>query len=206
MRRAPERLGGRASAFLVPNSWVLVLCLLMDIRSVSRWMFAFSVIYISTAVFLYRLGWGDVSLIYANCVSLSARVAYCLAFSKRFFSPSSTTTPQGATTSKDTRTTKGTQATAQSPEFRLAGGLPRLPFLIAVSVSAVIIQLSSKHFNAAAALVNGGKFVLVQRDVLKHVVVGGALGVGCLGVWWVSSGKKVLETVRSRRGGRVKAN
>jgi oligosaccharide translocation protein RFT1 len=169
-------------------------------------MFAFSVIYISTAVFLYRLGWGDVSLIYANCVSLAARVAYCLAFSKRFFSSFPTAASENATATQNVGTTEKTQPTAQGGEFRLANGLPRLPFLIAVSASAVIIQLSSKRFNVASAVAKGGKYVLFQRDVLTHVVVGGALGVGCLAVWWVSSGKSVLETVRSQRGGRVKAD
>ncbi|EEB87561.1 hypothetical protein MPER_15048, partial [Moniliophthora perniciosa FA553] len=46
----------------------------------SRWMIVFSTIYISSAIALYKQGFGDVSLVYANIINLSARIIYVLIF------------------------------------------------------------------------------------------------------------------------------
>lgn len=167
-----------------------MIVMLMHIR---RWMFAFSVVYISTAVFLYRLGWGDVSLIYANCVNLSARVAYCLAFAVQFFD----TPPSSPATSS-----QPAPNTAARSKFSVKRSLPPLPFLVASAASAVLIRVSASRLNVASALANGGKYVVLQRNVLTHVAVGAGLGLMCVGVWWGTSGRKVVQSVR---GGRVKA-
>ncbi|KIK09519.1 hypothetical protein K443DRAFT_644720 [Laccaria amethystina LaAM-08-1] len=60
-----------------------------DLNKQSRWMIGFSVVYISTAIFLYSLDIGDASLVYANVINLSARILYCLAFVMQFFAKSS---------------------------------------------------------------------------------------------------------------------
>jgi oligosaccharide translocation protein RFT1 len=57
-----------------------------DLRSQSRWMMAFSVGFITTAVVLNKTGFGDSGLVYANILNLCARVIYCWTFVKKYFS------------------------------------------------------------------------------------------------------------------------
>ncbi|KAF9054290.1 Rft protein-domain-containing protein [Panaeolus papilionaceus] len=56
-----------------------------DFMNQSRWMVLFSTLYIGSAIVLYRAGFGDASLVYANIINLSARIAYCINFAQSFF-------------------------------------------------------------------------------------------------------------------------
>jgi len=57
-----------------------------DLRNQSRWMMVFSVGFIATAVAFNSAGFGDSGLVYANTLNLCARVVYCWAFIKTYFS------------------------------------------------------------------------------------------------------------------------
>ncbi|KAF9477448.1 Rft-1-domain-containing protein, partial [Pholiota conissans] len=61
-----------------------------QLNAQSRWMVGFSVVYVSAALFFYRVGMGDAGLVYANIGNLSVRVGYCVRFAARYFSSSTT--------------------------------------------------------------------------------------------------------------------
>jgi oligosaccharide translocation protein RFT1 len=57
-----------------------------DLSRQSKYMTVFSGLYISSAVVLFTvLKVGDVSLVYANMINLTARIAFCGAFAQRWF-------------------------------------------------------------------------------------------------------------------------
>ena len=139
----------------------------------NRWMFAFSVIYVSAAVMLYRLGFGDVSLIYANTINLAARILYCLTFASRFFT-----------------------AKERSVSFGVRQLVPPIPFLIASAAASLLVTLSASRLGVQETLKNAGRYAVFQKNVLAHVGVGGLLGVSCLVIWLFVSRRKVAALVR----------
>jgi len=143
-------------------------------------MFAFSVIYVSTAITLYQLGFGDKSLIYANCLNLGARIAYCLVFAKKWFRDHSTAR------------TKGTQASATS-EFTVSSVLPPPLFILVASASLAIIKLSESHFKVFDIVAHLGKKAVFSPKVLGHIGVGGLLGLTCVGVWLLGEGQEIVR-------------
>ncbi|KAJ2920988.1 hypothetical protein H1R20_g16105, partial [Candolleomyces eurysporus] len=177
------------SAYLVLGAWVYYIPVLAlnggleaflssaastkDLNRQSRWMFAFSVIYISAAVMLYRLGFGDVSLIYANTVNLAARILYCLSFASRFF-----------------------VAKERSVNFGVWQLVPPIPFLVASAAASLLIKLSASWLGVEATLKSVGKYAVFQKNVLLHVGVGGSLGVSCLAIWLFLSRRRIAALVR----------
>jgi oligosaccharide translocation protein RFT1 len=138
-------------------------------------MFAFSIIYVSAALMLYRLGFGDVSLIYANTINLAARILYCLSFASRFF------------TVKDSE---------RSVNFGLWQLVPPIPFLIASAAASLLVRISASQLDVPATLKNAGKYAVFQKNVLAHVGVGGLSGVSCLIIWLYMSRRRVAALVR----------
>lgn len=136
-------------------------------------MFAFSIIYVSAAVMLYRLGFGDVSLIYANTINLAARILYCLSFSSRFFT-----------------------AKERSVTFGLWQLVPPIPFLVASAAASLLVRISASQLEVPATLKNAGRYAVFQKNVLAHVGVGGLSGVSCLIIWLYVSRRRVAALVR----------
>ncbi|EKM74897.1 hypothetical protein AGABI1DRAFT_132740 [Agaricus bisporus var. burnettii JB137-S8] len=56
-----------------------------ELNRQSRWMIVFSLTFISAAVLLYRFGFGDASLVYANIINLIARIIFAVVFTRSFF-------------------------------------------------------------------------------------------------------------------------
>jgi oligosaccharide translocation protein RFT1 len=135
-------------------------------------MIGFSAIYITAALLLYRAGLGDASLVYANIVNLSARIVYCLRFTIRFFSSSS---------SVSTATT--------TPLFTWRSVLPSSSLCLASAVSAVLVWASERQLGALSIAAQHGRGALLHPRVIAHVGVGGVLALVCLAVWWRTSGR-----------------
>ncbi|KAF5326076.1 hypothetical protein D9611_000906 [Ephemerocybe angulata] len=124
-----------------------------DLNRQSRWMFGFSVIYVSTAMLFYRLGLGDVSLIYANTVNLSARIIYCLAFASRFFGASSSSAASPTTS----------EARVPAVHFGISSLIPSIPFLAASGLVAGLVYSSARRPAVEAAIRTGGSMSCYRR-------------------------------------------
>jgi len=144
-----------------------------DLNEQSRWMVAFSIIYILAAICLYRLGLGDTSLVYANILNLSARIAYCLHFISTYF------------------INQRSQYT-----FRRLNAFPSWTLCITCTLSTVLLHLSKKQLDAERLAAELGRAAILNKFVLLHVGIGGALTITCLGAWWKSSGRYLNLSVR----------
>ncbi|PPQ98651.1 hypothetical protein CVT24_004149 [Panaeolus cyanescens] len=145
----------------------------------SRWMVLFSMLYIGSAIILYRAGFGDASLVYANIINLSARIAYCLNFTTIYFN--------------------STQNSTSSPVFSIRRSLlPSWAFVLSVAISRAVIAKSEAYFKPLELVNNFGRGVLFQKYFIAHVAVGGCLGLACLGVWWMTTGRHMKLSMPSR--------
>jgi len=138
-------------------------------------MAVFSAIYILASVTFFKLDMGDASLVYANILNLSARIAYCVSFCTHYF------------TRNDAR---------QVLHWRTV--FPSWSLLITAMASYGVVKYSEKTFGMERVLRSGKRspFLLLSRPVFLHVCVGGGAALLCVGVWWISSGRKLI---RSRR-------
>ncbi|KAF8064105.1 Rft protein-domain-containing protein [Lyophyllum atratum] len=137
-----------------------------DLNSQSRWMAAFSVFYIMAAVTFFRLGLGDAALVYANILNLSVRIIYTATFITSFFAH------------------RGARRLLQWKAV-----LPSTPFLLSVSVSAILIRISGNLLKIETMTNNAGRISLTRTPVLLHIGSGAVLGLANVGVWWISSGR-----------------
>ncbi|KAH6904536.1 RTF domain-containing protein [Coprinopsis sp. MPI-PUGE-AT-0042] len=141
-----------------------------DLNKQSRWMVAFSAIYIAVTILLYRAGFGDVSLIYANIINLSARIFYCLSFAVSFFALQP-------------------QPQASPPWTTM---LPSPFFVVASLVSLFLVQFSKERFGVEAIVRSQGRGLIFAPAVLIHIAVGGVLALSCLGIWWIQQGRHIV--------------
>ena len=139
-------------------------------------MIGFSVVYISTAIFLYSLDIGDASLVYANIVNLSARIVYCLAFVIQFFAKSSP--PQS---------------------FQWTQVIPSWKLLAVFGLSATLIRISENLLGVIQIVEKEGRFALFKTPILIHVALGATLAIVCILVWWVSVGRYLSLPGRERK-------
>ena len=146
---------------------------LLYLKFQNSWMVACSAIYILTAICLYRLGLGDTSLVYANIFNLSARIAYCLYFVSTYFNQHS-----------------------EQHAFRWSDALPSWTLCITCTLSAILLHLSKRQFDAQRLAADLGRSAILNRFVLLHVGIGVALAIICLGAWWKSSGRFLDLSVR----------
>ncbi|KDR74152.1 hypothetical protein GALMADRAFT_227845 [Galerina marginata CBS 339.88] len=149
-----------------------------ELNSQSRWMIGFSLVYIVSAVLFYRTGLGDASLVYANIINLSVRIAYALRYTARFFDRS--------------------QDRQRPPIFHPRDALPSPVLLGVCALSALAIRMSARTLNADVIAASLGKTALFDRRVLAHVGVGSVLGVVCVGTWLVTSGWGLVRQVLPR--------
>ena len=128
------------------------------------WMIVFSFVYIGSAVGLYRQNYGDVSLVYANIVNLSARIVYVINFSTSFF--------------------KRHQAEGLLAWRKV---LPSFSFLVALVSSLAIVRACETKLQTTAIVQSHGRRGILDKSVLIHVGLGAGLALVSLAVWWRSS-------------------
>ncbi|KAI6109981.1 Rft protein-domain-containing protein [Pisolithus sp. B1] len=143
-----------------------------DLREQSWWMLGYSGLYILAATSLYKLGFGDASLVYANIVNLSARILFTMAFIFRYFEKHMNSTP-----------------------FGVADIFPDWRFLSTVAVSYAVIS------------VNGSKQRIVELSrrqalftvpVLLHLLMGASMGLACVAVWWLTTGRRMIAKLKAK--------
>lgn len=136
------------------------------VLTLCRWMLVFSVIYILSATALYRLEFGDTSLVYANIVNLTARIWYTATFIVGYFG----------------KRLKSHQLNFKSvvPGWKFTG-------MVVLSLLAISRNEARQHLAEEA---------LFSTPVLIHVTLGGGLGLVCVGLWWVTEGKQLVARER----------
>lgn len=109
---------------------------------------------------------GDVSLVYANIINLSARIIYSAHFISSFFAR------------HDARNLLHWRRVIPAGRVWSIAG-----------VSAVLIRTAGRRLDALTVVANGGKKALIATPVLTYVGLGGLLALTYLGTWWMSSGR-----------------
>ncbi|KAG6809832.1 hypothetical protein H0H92_014586 [Tricholoma furcatifolium] len=143
-----------------------------DLNRQSRWMAVFSVVYIVAAVSFFNLKLGDASLVYANILNLSVRIAYTGAFATSFFARN------GA-----------------RQLLRWRAVLPKMQLWLCAAVSAVLIKTSAIVLKVGAS---GTGLGVLRVPVLLHIGVGGVLGLVNIATWWLYSGRYLSLPGRTR--------
>ncbi|KAG8217356.1 Rft protein-domain-containing protein [Butyriboletus roseoflavus] len=125
-----------------------------DMRTQSRWMLAFSIIYTLSATALYNLGFGDTSLVYANIVNLTARIWYTATFIVVYFGKR-----------------------MKYHQFSFASVVPGWKFSGMVVLSVLAISRNEARQHLAEEVQQLGRRALFSTRVLTHVALGGGLGI-----------------------------
>ncbi|PFH48862.1 hypothetical protein AMATHDRAFT_64553 [Amanita thiersii Skay4041] len=146
-----------------------------DLARQSRFMALFSALYISTAVAFYRFTTlGDASLVYANIINLSARIAYCIHFTSRYYSSNNS---------------------KQILSWPRAS--PPIPFLLATVVSGWMVRMNSQEIQVAES--DLGLRFLFRRGTISHIGYGAALSVICLSIWWKTQAHFISMTLPRKK-------
>ncbi|KAJ3758259.1 Rft protein-domain-containing protein [Lentinula raphanica] len=131
-----------------------------DVNKQSRWMILFTMIYITSAIALYRFELGDTALIYANIINLSARIIYTARFVQGFFARH-----------------------RASGFIKWWDVLPPWNLVVPFMISLLIVHSSETVFGATAVVQRDGRMGILRRPVLLHIAVGGVLALCCLALW-----------------------
>lgn len=148
--------------------------LLLLSNGCDRWMAGFSVIYIGAAVQLYHWQLGDPSLVFANIINLSARIAYAVHFVSGFFSKNNA-----------------------RAVLNWRNALPGWRLHLACGVSWTVVRWSERRLDVLGTVARGAGFsVLMSKNVLVHIATGGVFGLVCLGTWWWTEGRRHFVLAR----------
>lgn len=131
-------------------------------------MAGFSVIYISIAIGFYALGVGDASLVYANIINLSARIAYSLHFISSYFKSHHT-----------------------GDLLRWKNTIPPWPLVASSLASWLIIYYDERRWKIREIV---AAKALLSVPIMVHVGLGGLLGLTCMAIWWFSSGRFLIPS------------
>ncbi|KIK53299.1 hypothetical protein GYMLUDRAFT_77546 [Collybiopsis luxurians FD-317 M1] len=140
-----------------------------DVNNQSRWMVLFTLVYTSSAVTLYRFNFGDVALVYANIINLSARIFYAWHFSRNFFA-----------------------AHRASELLNVRNMIPPWTLALGLSISALAIRLNETRLAPTKIVQQEGRIGILRRPVLLHIALGGALAVLCM-AWWAWTARRFLS-------------
>lgn len=143
-----------------------------DLREQSWWMFGYSGLYILAAISFHELGLGDASLVYANIVNLSARILFTMAFTFRYFRKHTNSAPFGVSDI--------------FPGWRFLG-------TVVVSYAAISMNESKQRIVELSR-----SRALFSVPVLLHILMGGSMGLACVAVWWLTTGRRVVAKLKAK--------
>ena len=132
-------------------------------------MGAFSVLYITAAITLFKLDFGDPSLVYANILNLSVRIMYSIHFVTSFY-----------------------ERRKARHALRWTTIIPPWPLVLSASVSWIAIKLYEARFG----IIPASRASTIP--VLIHVGIGASMAFTCFGIWWMSSGRHLKFPEKSK--------
>jgi oligosaccharide translocation protein RFT1 len=136
-----------------------------------RWLVGFSIAFILSAIGFYTSDFGDVSLVYANIINLSARIIYAAQYASTFF--------EGNETSHSWK-----------------ASIPTWHFLLAAAISYLAISMTDIHHQAVLLVQMEGRKAVFSKIVIFHLVQGVGLGLCCVVTWWITSGRYLMKRVQ----------
>lgn len=131
-----------------------------------RWMTLFSISYISGAILLYKLGLGDVALVYANILNLLGRIFYVLIFASSYLR-------------------------LPSIAALLRAALPTWPLVFATAIASFVVRGDDHMRGIKLIVLSDGRRAILQIPVLLHIALGGVSCLFCLAAWWRIQGVKM---------------
>ena len=137
-------------------------------------MGAFSVLYITAAVTLFKLDFGDPSLVYANILNLSVRIMYSVHFVTSFY-----------------------ERRKARHVLRWSTIIPPWSLVLSASVSWIVIKLYEVRFGIVPVSRASG-ISLKSIPVLIHVGIGASMAFTCFGIWWMSFGRYLRFPEKSK--------
>ncbi|KAH7905716.1 Rft protein-domain-containing protein [Hygrophoropsis aurantiaca] len=146
-----------------------------DLSRQSRWMVAFSIIYIVSAMTFYNLHLGDTSLVYANIINLVARICYTSQFISAYL-----------------KRHRGAR------ELTWWTAMPRWQFILMSMISLSAIVYNARRAGVEEIVALNGQRALLNPTVVLHVSLGIGLGILCLVTWWATTGKHLFSATRSK--------
>ncbi|KAJ8521681.1 hypothetical protein ONZ45_g1656 [Pleurotus djamor] len=159
-----------------------------DLARQSFFMLIFSVVYLASSYVLYvHLGFGDAAFIYANIISLLARIGYALSFIRAYFRA------RFDALNDESKSTSKPYPFAPNPTQLLPH-----PFLIAFcGLSRVVLTTPfvrppppPKAYSTRLGPIKQ----LFEAQVAAYIAVGLLCAVTSLGVWWTTSGRKIRQS------------
>ncbi|TDL29647.1 Rft-1-domain-containing protein [Rickenella mellea] len=154
----------------VLEAFVSSIATVSDVRSQSKWMTAFSLLYLVATVVLYKAaGIGDSALVYANMVNLSARIIYCVRVVDVYFKRH---IPQNKS--------EGGSSTTPWKDC-----IPPYPVLTYFAVAWSVTRASNQIFKVEHVVGTLGKRGLLSSAIVAHCAVGAVAGILGLVVWLV---------------------
>lgn len=139
----------------------------------TRWLVVFSIAFILSAIGFYASAFGDVSLVYANIINLSARIIYAARDASTFFKRNNTA-------------------------HNWKTSMPTWHFLLAAMVSYLGISTTDMHHRAVLLVEMEGRRAVISTDVISHLAQGVGMGLCCVAVWWVTSGRSLMKRVQGK--------
>lgn len=119
----------------------------------------FSSLYIASAVSFYKFAHlGDASLVYANIMNLTARIAYCVHFANTYYS-----------------------SCRSRHLLSWWKAIPRVPFLLSIISSGTLVRLDTRTMMLSST--ERGIGLLFRMDLIMHICYGLVLALACIGVW-----------------------
>jgi len=134
-------------------------------------MGAFSVLYITAAVTLFKLDFGDPSLVYANILNLSVRIMYSIHFVTSFY-----------------------ERQKARHVLRWSTIIPPWSLVLSASISWIAIKLYEVRFG----IVPASRASLKSIPGLIHVGIGASMAFTCFGIWWMLSGRYLRFPEKSK--------
>jgi oligosaccharide translocation protein RFT1 len=136
-----------------------------------RWLVGFSIAFILSAIGFYTSDFGDVSLVYANIINLSARIIYAAQYASTFF--------------KRNKTAHSWKTS-----------IPTWHFLLAATISYLAISMTDIHHQAVLLVRTEGRRAVFSKIVIFHLAQGVGLGLCCVVTWWITSGRYLMKRVQ----------
>lgn len=129
-------------------------------------MIVFSLAFISAAIVLYNLGFGDASLVYANIINLIARIIFAIVFARKFF-------------------------VGKGSKISFLRVIPSYTLLISSLAIWGTLSYDGRLRSVERIVALEGRGSLLNAEVMQHVGLGITLAVVWLSQWWMSSGRQL---------------